>query len=106
MKQDDAIDFFAELYYGEHHFPAQLKPFGDGWSMTHIEDCSTFDFDFMTRLVFLAHDKCCRATIMQGVPRSIKICIWQRNTREGGMSERHPTISQALEKWREKHKGD
>ncbi len=105
MSKQSATKFFAELYLGEHHFPGQLKPYGEGWSMNHWGDCSTFDFDFITRLVFLAHDRCVRAEISQGGPRAIKIAIWQREGRGEhlSMSRRHPTIAQALEIWRKYH---
>lgn len=102
MSEQDAIDFFAVLYYGKHHFTSKIKPFGHGWSMNHYGDVASFDFNFLTRLVFLAHDRCIRTSIMQGGPGGVKIAIHQR-VREGGMAERHPTINQALETWREKH---
>lgn len=103
MTKEAATDFFAELYHGEHHSPGKLKEWGDGWAMNHFGDCSTFNFDFMTRLVFLAHDRCVRAKISQGGPRAIRIAIWQRAGREGSMFQRHPTIDQALASWRQRH---
>ena len=106
MSKEKATEFFADLYFGEHHFPSKLKEWGEGWMMNHFGDCSTFDFDLMTRLVFLAHDKCVRAEISQGGPRAIRIAIWQRTHREGRMFERHPTIDQALGIWRESHPED
>lgn len=104
MEQQEAIDFFAVLYYGEHHIPGNglPKPFGLGWCVNHQSDMSTFDFDFMTRLVFLAHDRAVRASIMPSGPGRVKIAIWKRQ-REGRTSERHPTISEALTWWRKEH---
>jgi hypothetical protein len=103
MDKEKAEELFAILYFGKHHIPGELKKFGDGWSINHFQDCATFDYDFITRLVFLCHDRCVRASIMQGGPRAVKIVLWQRNGREGSMSERHPTIETALLTWRKNH---
>jgi hypothetical protein len=103
MTKEAANAFFAELFNGEHHIPAKLHEFGDGWSLTTWGDLSTFDFDMLTRLVFLAHDRCVRATVMQGAPKTVKIVLWQRESREGSINKRHPTIEQALEDWRKYH---
>lgn len=102
---EEATEFFAVLYDGAHHIPGGvkgLKEFGAGWSVNHIGDLSTFDFNVLTRLVFLAHDCCYRAEIMQGGPHAVKIAIWKRE-RDGSMSKRHPTIESALAVWRERH---
>lgn len=98
MTQAEAMEFFGVLYLGNHHVP-KLTEFGYGWAVKHTGDLSTFDFDFLTRLVFLAHDRCIRAEVMQGGPRAVKIGIWKR-VREGSMSQRHPTINAALDLWR------
>ena len=103
MTREEAIAFFAEFYCGEHHIPRKgLKPCGNGWSVNHRGSLATFDFNTLTRLVFLAHDRCVRVEIMHGGPGSLKIGIWQRD-RNGSSTQRHPTITEALETWREKH---
>lgn len=61
---------------------------------------SSFDFCSLTRLVFLAHDRCIRVDIAPLNPQLLRIMFHPRHSREGGMSERHPTIEQALESWR------
>jgi len=99
----EAESFFAELYDGKHHIPSPIHPFGQGWTVNHFGDLSTFDFNTLTRLVFLAHDRCMRASIMQSGPRMVKIAIWKR-TREGSIYDRHPTIEAALEQWRKNNK--
>ena len=103
MAYEDGMDFFADFYFGAHHIPSKVKPWGSGWCVNHNGDLSTFDFDKLTRLVFLAHDRCVRVSIQQGGPGSVKIMIWQRYARTGSMSERHPTIDEALELWRKNH---
>ncbi len=101
MPFEEAELFFSELYFGKHHIPAGgIKPFGQGWSVNHHAEIATFDFNALTRLVFLAHDKCVRVSIKQGGPGAVKIVIHKRAGRNGSMCERHPTIEIALADWR------
>lgn len=97
LSKEEAAAFFAKFYRGEHHFPSEIMPYGEGWSMSHPGTLSSYDFDDLTRLVFLAHDRCIRVEVSQGGPGRLRIAIWQRK-REGSMYERHPTIEQALER--------
>lgn len=93
---EDATAFFEEFYRGEHHFPGKIKPYGLGWSMSHLGPLATFDSDDLTRLVLLAHEKCIRAQVESGGPNRLRIAIWGRK-RDGLMHERHPTMGQVLE---------
>jgi len=99
LSESEAIAFFSEFYRGEHHFPAKVKPYGLGWSISHFGPLATFDGDDLTRLVILAHDRCIRAQVEQGGPNRLRIAIWKR-AREGSTYERHPTIEQAIEAFR------
>ena len=96
---EDAELFFDKLFMGKHHIPGKIKPYGEGWTVSHYGDMSTYDFDMLTRLVFLSHDMCMRSSVMQSGPRMVKIAVWKR-IREGSMSQRHPTIEEALTRWR------
>ena len=96
LSKEEAVTFFSAFYRGEHHFPSELKPYGEGWSMSHFGSLATFDFDELTRLVFLAHDRCIRVEISQGGPNRLRIAIWKRE-REGPQYARHPTIQEAAE---------
>lgn len=107
LTREQAVAFFSTLYGGKHHIPGarygdakNVKPWGSGWSVSHHGDLSTYDFDLLTRLVLLAHERCVRACIGPGWPGGVKIGISARE-REGGMSERHPTIEEALARFRE-----
>ena len=104
MTKEEAIEFFSEIYGGAHHIQGEVKQFGDGWTVQNYNDLSTYDFNMLTRMVFLAHDKCYRLSIKQGAPSAVKVMIWKRHAREGKIYEMHPTIEQALEKWRESHR--
>lgn len=63
---------------------------------------STYDFDELTRLVFLAHDMCIRVEIRNHGPNRLKLMFHPRK-REGNIAERHPTLEQAVAKWRERN---
>lgn len=100
-KFEEAEHFFSTFFLGKHHIPRSgIKPYGSGWCVNCFDNLSTFDDDKLTRLVFLAHDMCFRASIRTGgPPNRIKIAIWKRGGRIGRMYERHPTISEALRMW-------
>jgi hypothetical protein len=57
---------------------------------------STYDFDYLTRLVFLAHEFCVRVSVCQSGRGMIKIQFHERKNRTGGMWERHPTLDHAV----------
>ena len=103
MTKEEATNFFSEIFGGEHHFPSELKEKAGGWSICSGMDLSTYDYNMLTRCVFLAHDKCYRLSIKQGGPGKVKLSIWKRYDRDGSIYYRHPTIEQALATWREKH---
>lgn len=104
MTKEEATAFFSILFYGEHHIPSEVKPWGRGWKVSEYSGrLATFDFDGLTRLVFLAHDKCVRAEICQSGPGRVGICIWKRHGRSGDMFARHPSLKCALINWRAKH---
>ena len=111
MTKEEAVAFFAELFFGEHHIPAPghygahgVKEFGPGsWYVNVSGDMASYDYDALTRLVFLAHDRCVRASVQNGGPRRIKVVIFKREGRDGRMCVGHPTIETALSRWRENH---
>lgn len=95
--KEQAEEFFSEVFCGKHHIPGDLREFGNGWKINAYGGwLSTFDFDTLTRLVLLAHDRCVRVEMVQGGPGRVGIAIWQRRTREGDIATRHPTMEQAL----------
>lgn len=84
----------ADLYGGFHHVPTNaIRQFGKGISISHYRfHLATFDYDQLTRLVVLAHDRCIRAEVEGGGPGQLKIILHKRHHREGRMNERHPTL--------------
>lgn len=98
---EEATAFFSKIYYGEHHLPSKVKPWGEGFCVEDFAGMATFDFSNLTRFVILCHDECIRGEIRPSSPRSMKICIWKRQGREGGFSLRHPTLEDAVVTLRE-----
>lgn len=102
MTEDQRACFalLAKAFHGEHHVPP-VKQFGKGIKTNvYAGKLATFDFDYLTRLVVLGHDRCIRVEITQGGPGMIGVALFRRHAREGRMSERHPTIEDAIAKIR------
>lgn len=98
LTEQEATEFFSELYGGQHHIPGyKPKEWGFGYMIIHDRgDLATFDFNMLTRLVLYAHAKCIRVSVEGHTKGKLKIAIWKRQ-REGSISQRHPTIEQAIE---------
>lgn len=67
-----------------------------------IGQLSTFDFDALTRLVFLAHDDCIRVAIRPCNPQNLTL-VFHGRQRTGDISQRHPELEDAVAAWRAKH---
>ena len=97
MTKEQAVEFFTIFYNGEHHFPSEIKECGHGWSMIHkYGGFATFDYSNLTKLVLMAHRYCVRVELDTYGVNKMKISIWKRKP-EGSISERHPTIEQAIQ---------
>lgn len=98
----------AELlstWHGLHHFDSREMERVEWSNPRFIQvrwagSLSTFDFNELTRLVFLAHDRCIRVEIKPGSNRFLTLLFHPRKSRDGGMTERHPNLEQAVELWR------
>jgi len=99
----------SEWAGGAHHLPMDVMEKID-WTHTRFitfdadaslgGSFSTYDFDGLTALVFLAHDHCIRVEIQPARGAKLKLLFHPRS-RTGDMSLRHPTIEHALKSWRE-----
>jgi len=99
--QIECYNLLCDLFGGAHHFDSKVKPCGAGIEMnTHQSFWATFDFNGLTRAVVLAHDRMIRFEVCPCNMQYIKLRLWKRHTREGGVSERHPTIEQAIKQIR------
>lgn len=93
----------CDVFHGEHHAPDRIYAWGTGikcavWG----GKLATFDFDYLTRLVVLAHDRCVRVEVVSSGPGHVGLELHKRFGRDGGVSERHPTMEQAIERVRPK----
>lgn len=94
--QVECFGLLCDLMGGAHHVP-DVFAFGRGIKVNIYSGyLSTFDFDYLTRLVVFAHDRCIRAEIVQGGPGRVGVALHRRHTREGDISKRHPTIEEAI----------
>jgi hypothetical protein len=87
----------ADWSGGFHHVTGTIKPAspkGIKCSVPH-GSMSSFDFDGLTRLVVMAHDRCIRAELRSGGPQRLTMYLHKRQ-RDGQMAQRHPTLDQAI----------
>ena len=62
---------------------------------------STYDFDRLTRLVIAAHDAAVRLEVEPRTFRHLAITIWPREREHTSVWGRHPTMEQAIARFRE-----
>lgn len=101
-----------DAWLGLHHLDQATLKRAD-WTNDHhiclrlssgeIGGLSTFDFNDLSTLVFLAHDRCIRVDVKPCNPQFINLIFHPRHGREGGMSQRHPTLEDAVATWRVMH---
>lgn len=95
-------DLLGELYVGIYHIPTQYLKKVD-WENPHfieivVDDSqySTFDFGYLTDLVLLCHRECIRGEVSAARQGLLRLRFHSRQ-RDGGMSQRHPTMREVLE---------
>jgi hypothetical protein len=95
----ECAKFLAELFGGFNHLYGKFHEARGGLyiNCTNASNkFATFDFDYLTRAVIMAHDQSIRFSIEPSGPGMLKLCATKRATREGRMSERHPTLEDAI----------
>ena len=101
--QWSCILFLFDFELGEHHLRGTIKPWGDGVQYNRLVsgDLCTFDVDGLTRLVFLAHDRCIRVEVAASSPKRVHIACHKRHSRTAEKRyARHPALETALIRWR------
>jgi hypothetical protein len=100
---EQVADLLGDLFVGLYHLEGAASL--DWANDHHIEvrvvhkDWASFDSNLLTKLIFLAHDRCLRVSLNPRSHHAMTLLFHQRK-REGGVWERHPTIEQALEEHR------
>ena len=98
--QYECHQLLADIVGGFHHIQNKVKKYAFGIETSINSGWATYDFDQLTRLVVLAHDRAIRAEISSSGPRMFRLALWKRQ-RDGRMSERHPTMEKAIERIRQ-----
>jgi hypothetical protein len=92
----------GEVYAGIYHIDDEVRHKRVEWdNLFYIEvvvnhTFSTFDSANLTQLVILCHDNCVRLDIGAKAHKYVFLGFSARDGREGSMSQRHPTIEQAI----------
>lgn len=96
LSKKEATDFFTDFYCGEHHIPNELKSHGSaGWEVSDTVPMATTDFDRLTKLVIMAHDRCIRVDIQPCGMNRYKIVLHKKD-RSGELSLSHPTMEDSI----------
>lgn len=86
----------ADLFGGFNHLTGKVTRFGHGIQYNTHRDLGTYDFNELTRLVVMAHDRCIRASICGSGPGLVKIVLNKRTHAENdgslSMWEWHPKL--------------
>lgn len=104
-------DLLDELYSGLYHLDGDFIHRAD-WTASHwivltVTDNSywaTTDGDYLTRLVFLAHDYAIRVEIEASTHGYFRLNFSPREQgKAAGVMRGHPTLEEAVERWRQRH---
>jgi hypothetical protein len=100
--QRECYRMLCVLYDGPHHLPyKKVKPCGEGIAISVNAGIATYDFDLLTRAVFMAHDRCIRLEIGSSGPGLIKLIFHRRHRRTGPGWNRHPDLDEAVKAWKD-----
>ncbi len=102
----NVADLLGDMFMGIYHLDYKALKRVDWSNDFHIKyiyygDLATIDFDRLTILVVLAHDRMIRVSIQGVGPQRMKIIFHQREKRKGSMMERCPTIEDHIKEIRE-----
>lgn len=96
---EQVANLLGDLFVGIYHLNGAAAM---DWANTHhIEirvahkEWASVDSNLLTKLVFLAHDRCLRVSISPRGHHSLTLLFHSRQ-RDGGIWERHPTLEQAV----------
>ena len=95
-------DLLGDLNRGIYHLnPKSLRKVDwtnpDWIGVTVVDGLATWDYNDLTHLVVLCHDRMLRCQIDGLGPGYLRLCFHRRESREGRVSQRHPTIMEAIE---------
>ncbi|MBL4795838.1 MAG: hypothetical protein JKY50_00335 [Oleispira sp.] len=92
--------FMSQLFDGFHHVNGKVIEYGSGIKVNISNSkMATFDYDYLTKAVVMAHNWGIRFEIEPASSRQLRFILHKRHTREGSMSKRHPSMNEAIEKF-------
>lgn len=100
-------DILGQVYRGIYHIDfgsALTKPDWSDENFIEInvaQGLATYDGNELTALVLAAHEVPVRLEINAGGPRRLKLGFSPRRRGATDLWERHPTIEQAVQEWRD-----
>lgn len=96
--------FLCRLFRGFHHCP-EIKQSNCGNRNisinTRTQYFANYDYDYLTKMVIMAHNWGVRVAITGSAPGMFKIMLWKRHVRDGDISERMPTIEHMVEMYKD-----
>lgn len=97
--QKKCYRMLCDIVGGQHHIRRAVKDCGPrGIETTVANDWATYDFNELTRLVVLAHDRGIRASLAPRNFQLMELQLYVRDYREGGFSwNRHLTLERHVE---------
>jgi hypothetical protein len=90
----------CDLFGGSHHIFTEPKPCAEGIELCVTDTMTTTDSSNLTRFVLLCHDRGIRGGISAASSHYIRMQLWARKTRQGRLSEKHPTMETSISLFR------
>lgn len=106
LKASERLRKVFDITFGGIHNTPKIYKFQEGegmceyWETSYPGDVSTFDWDKLTRFVFACHAYCVRGSICPSGPMLVKFRIYPRFTRVGRLTEKHPSLEEAVANFR------
>ena len=98
--QWECMLLLERFFGGFHHMNvSKVKEYGRGIGYGHHSShfsAATYDYDGLTRLVLLAHQRCIRIGFDPSGPGMLKLCLFKRKTNGTSMNERHPSLDDLI----------
>jgi hypothetical protein len=108
----EVADILGQVYAGIYHIDSEVLHKRCDWSHasrievvisdSHNGGLSTFDFNHLTAMVVLCHDRCVRLTVAGASRNHLRLVFHQRLSRRGSTCERHPTLFEAAKDIRDR----
>ena len=105
----EVANILGQVWAGLYHLDERALERAD-WSdlrwisvIIRHQDLATWDFNHLTQLVVLCHDRMIRMSIEGCGPRATRLSFWQRTSRTGSSSSRMPTIEEHVDMIRKAH---